>query len=240
MSRAMAMIAFTVLWANHAWAAPSRIWFSLTGVDEGQPIDGTPPEYYAQVNPQVDASVGTVRLYIWGTLGGAYYNYHTASLDVNVYPQAGSVVLVASDFYNFNSPLYPAVWRWWILEQGNLSEHKLDDAWMQGEPFGWGWSYLAEVAGDAQYDPQTLSMLLGYVDLEMSPDAQGQIFFGVGEFGFSYDAPGGSIYFGWGDPAINQDQPPYGQESQLADAVIVPEPATLLLLLIPLALVRRR
>ena len=64
MSRIVGVVAGAMLLVNHAWADPSRIWFSLTGVDEGQPISGTPSEYYEQVNPQVDASAGTVRLYI--------------------------------------------------------------------------------------------------------------------------------------------------------------------------------
>jgi hypothetical protein len=240
MSRILVVTASAILLVNHAWGYPGRIWFSLSGVDEGQAIDGTPAEYYAQANPQVDASAATVRLYIWGSLG-AYDVYRAASLDVNVYAQAGSVALVGSDIYNFNSPDYPTLWRWDYIEQGSLTEHKLDNGLMLAIN-GWGWSYVAGDCGDVQYDPQTLSMLLGYVDLEMSPDAQAQIFFGVGGWGFASDNDPGytMIYFGWGDPAIRGDEPPYGQETQFADAVIVPEPATLLLALSPLALMRRR
>lgn len=241
MSYAVMLVSFVIASASHACA--QRIWFSLTGVPEGEPIAGTPPEYISPtqgINPIVDPVAGMARLYVWGTLSPAGNYYHAASLDINIYPQAGDMALADSGFYNYYSPLYPPDRRWTAINQGIRTPLKLDDAWMSADMwFSWGWSLGAGIAGDLQYDPETWSMLLGFVDLQMSPDARGEIFLGVGDGGFATHPPWDYMHFGWDDEPVLA-QLPYGQQSALPDATIVPEPAGLVLaILVGLGLRRR-
>jgi hypothetical protein len=241
MKRITLTVAFVLLLASPAQGV--RIWFSRTGVAEHKAIDGTPAEYFLQQNPEIQAgATDTTRLYVWGTLEDPLGNYMHLCLDVNVYLQAGEVSIVDSRFYNYYGTIYPQSLRWEIIEQGTLTPTQLDDVFMDIFLNGWGLSYRAGIAGDLQYDPQTLSMLLGYVDLELSPDAQGELFFGLGQYGFNSLGPlVDDIFFGWGDEPIVSPMNPYGQQSTLPDAYIVPEPATAALLVcVASALLRRR
>ncbi|MCG3126692.1 MAG: hypothetical protein CHACPFDD_01544 [Phycisphaerae bacterium] len=218
---------------SEAWAA--RFWFSLSGVDEFQPIDGTPSEFtdfFNGVNPELSADVGRARLYIWGTrdpfTDGEYF---LISWDITAYVSQGNVHLVDSRMYNYFTP--DGRQRWDLVFQGTLLANKLDNASMVAQSNGYGFGYKGD---DLQRDPATDSMLLGFVELEMSPDARADIFFGVGPGGMD-DIPLQELYFGWGDdPVIEID----GRESTLADATIVPEPPTLALFLAAGAATMRR
>lgn len=220
----MSLFVISALSAGEAQAA--RFWFSLSGVDEFQPIDGTPGEFtdfFTGVNPELLANIGLARLYVWGTrdpfAGG---NYYDISWDITAYVTEGDVRFVDSRMYNYFTP--DGRPRWDAMQQGTLLPNKLDDAIMVAGSGGYGFTYKPT---DVQYDPQTDSMLLGFVELQMSPDARAEIFFGVGPSGMG-EIPNQALLFGWGDDPVPEID---GRESTLADATIVPEPATLLLAL---------
>lgn len=221
-----------------------RIWFSATGVGENEPINGTPSEYVTPdtgVNPAIDAQAGAGRLYVWATLAqnelGVFYR--GIGLDITFYPRRGTVQLIDSRFYNYQSVFGPR--RWEFVEQGQRSAHKLDDMELFTGPFGYGLDHSsAVVLQDLQYDANTFSMLLGFLDLTMTPDARADVLFAVGGQGFVRQPPTEEqiIYFGWGDePLRTSDR---GRESRLPDATIVPEPASAFLLLAAGALGLRR
>lgn len=219
-------------------AVEGRFWFSTSGVGENQPIQGTPGEYSGWTqgtNPRIDpAAQAATRLYLWGTLDpftGGYFN--AVGLDVNVHLTAGDVRLVDSRMYNYVLDI--GARRWTSITQGDLSPQKLDDAFMVATG---NWGFM-EYLPDLQYDPQTRSMLLGFIDLLMTPDARAAVFLGVGQGGCGGAPPIPEVYFGWGDERLRGSA--YGQESRLPDATIVPEPTSVCLLLIGGAgLLRRR
>ena len=219
-------------------AQAGRIWFSLSGVPENQPIAGTPPEYFLEQNPVIDAGAGEMRrLYVWGTHEDGGVLYTALVLDINIYPHAGDVSIVDSRFYNYVCPSMPWRERWDLVVQGILTPTRVDDAAMYVVVNGWGLSYYAEYFHDSQYDPQTNCLLLGYLDLLMTPDARGEIFFGLESY--TVHPPLVHMYFGWGDGPVPTW--PHGQQSTLPDAYIVPEPATAALLVcVAPALLRRR
>jgi hypothetical protein len=238
MTKTVTTLAVALLFAGPAQGV--RIWFSLSGAPENQPIAGTPGEYFLEYNPVINAGPGGMsRLYVWG-MHEATMEYRAAGLDVNVYAHFGDVSIVDSHFYNYIGKVMPESRRWDLVNQGTITPTRLDDVWMQSIlAYSWGLGYRAELFGDLQYDPQTRSMLLGYVDLEMTPGAQGEVFFGTGYGGFASQPPIFEAFYGWGDPPVPLYPP--GQQSTLPDAYIVPEPATLwLCALAGLTALRRR
>ncbi|MCG3125823.1 MAG: hypothetical protein CHACPFDD_00650 [Phycisphaerae bacterium] len=215
-------------------ARAARFWFSLSGVDEVQPIDGTPSEFtdfFTGVNPELSADTGRARLYIWGTrdpFAGGYY--HRIGWDITAYVTQGDVQFVDSRMYDYFTA--DGRERWGVIVQGGLSQHTLEDAIMVANN-GYG---FAPKLNDLQYDPESESMLLGFVELEMSPDARAEVFFGVGP-GELLSVPNQPLFFGWGDNAVPDIE---GRESTLADATIVPEPTTLALFVAAAGLLRVR
>ena len=218
------------------------LFFSVDGVPEQEPIDGPPSEYLGPeegINPVIDASAGTSRLYIWG-MTDLYLSLWAVNFDVVLQPLEGDVSFLDWQIYNFESAEYPGVYRWDMLLPGELQPTHLDDVALHGYPVA-GWGMIHEVAmyyGDLQYDPDTYCMLLGYVDLVMSPDAQAELYFTIGNDGWGSQPILEWIQFGWGDDPVDAFH--YGEESALADAVIVPEPAGLALLLAAALALRRR
>ncbi len=218
-----------------------RLWFSTEGAAEGGPISGTPAEWidpWTGINPTIDASSGAARLYIWGSTD-AYAIFYYVGLGINIHSTAGEVSLSDFGLYNIYSTVYPSVSRWGSIDEGTVSAGGVEDASMLSIDLQWGLTPLRAVSyGDVQFDPATNSMLLGYLDLAMTPGATGEVFFLTGLYG------GGtfenSVYLGWGDAPFDMPYDPVGVESELADAIIIPEPAALLLLAAAAVVLRRR
>ncbi|MCG3128642.1 MAG: hypothetical protein CHACPFDD_03531 [Phycisphaerae bacterium] len=84
--------------------------------------------------------------------------------------------------------------------------------------------------------------LVGYIDVSANGSAYSELRFGVGAFGI--DSREGAfakpITFGFGDENAGLFGNSYGMQSPIADATIVPEPATLGLMLVAASRVRRR
>ncbi|MBL8880108.1 MAG: PEP-CTERM sorting domain-containing protein [Phycisphaerales bacterium] len=212
---------------------PFRLWFSNDGVDENQPINGTPGEYQSPtdgINPIIESSGDAQRLYVWGTLLNTVDLLIVRSiyLDVNLHVLAGDARLTGFHWYNFSDPGPPRYRRWGGTNDGEWSDQQINDA-RTGSGSGSG-LYIGAYQ-DAQYDPVTNSWLLGTVDFESSSDAQAELFFGVGRGGIFIEGPPApqAIYFGWGDEPLDGSEI-WGAESELPDAIIIPEPATIFLL----------
>ncbi|MGE0479802.1 MAG: PEP-CTERM sorting domain-containing protein [Phycisphaerae bacterium] len=221
-----------------------RLWFSTTGVAENEPIAGTPAEFRAPFdgdNPVLDGAAGTHRLYIWGSiltrLPNAITRLATLSLDVELRVERGMAHFRDHRFYNVVAPPYR---RWDAVDQGSRASYLIDDV-LAVAVTGAG-LYEDAGANDLQFDFATASYLLGFADIEASSDAIAQIYFGIGRNGIQIHGAGptdSGIFFGWGDVALYPDIG--GPRSALADAFIVPEPGTLVLLGVgSLAIMRRR
>ncbi|MGE0482359.1 MAG: PEP-CTERM sorting domain-containing protein [Phycisphaerae bacterium] len=221
-----------------------RLWFSTTGVAENEPIAGTPAEFRAPFdgdNPVLDGAAGTHRLYIWGTIltTGQATRVASVSLDAELRLTRGTARFVDHRFYDLITPAYR---RWDGVNQGTRTDHLIDDARLGRGALGAG---LAEEDGvsDVQFDAQTASYLLGFADIETSANAVAQVYFGIGVLGIDITGAGptsSGLYFGWGDGVLTRREIG-GPRSALADAFIVPEPGTLVLLGVgSLAIMRRR
>ncbi|MBL8880413.1 MAG: hypothetical protein JNG88_14970 [Phycisphaerales bacterium] len=210
-----------------------RFWFSTEGVAEHEPINGTPPEYHSPsdgVNPVLESSGRAQRLYVWGTLLNItdYLVVRAIYIDVNLHTVSGEARLTGFHWYNFTDPNKPQRRRWAGTFDGILGDEQVNDAWTGSG----GNNGLAEGAyWDAQYDPNSISWLLGTVDVVTSPGAQAELFFGVGDGGIFIEGPPApqAIYFGWGDDPLTGFEFE-GAESELPDAIIIPEPATITVL----------
>lgn len=221
-----------------------RLWFSTTGVGENEPIAGTPAEFRAPFdgdNPVLDAAAGTHRLYIWGSIltTGQATRVSSLSLDTELRTTRGTARFVEQRLYNVDMPPYS---RWSHVQQGTTTDTLIDDAFAAAISYGGG---LDEFNGpaDPQYDPLTASYLLGFTDIETSPDAIAQVYFGIGRIGIYITGVGptsSGLYFGWGDGVLLRPDIG-GPRSTMADAFILPEPATIVLLLLAgTGLLRRR
>ncbi|MBL8880109.1 MAG: hypothetical protein JNG88_13405 [Phycisphaerales bacterium] len=224
---------------------PFRLWFSVDGVGENQPINGTPPEYQSPaegVNPIIESSGGAQRLYVWGTLliPSDLLVVRSIYLDVNLHVLAGDARLTGFHWYNYTDPGPPRRRRWGATNDGEWSDQQINDAWTGS---GAGNGLATDAYWDPQFDPITTSWLLGTVDFEASADAQAEVFFGVGRGGIFIEGPPApqAIYFGWGDEPLEGSEI-WGAESELPDAIIIPEPAmgAAQVLLVLVAACRRR
>ncbi|MGE0479745.1 MAG: hypothetical protein AB7Q17_04660 [Phycisphaerae bacterium] len=219
-----------------------RVWFSTTGVPDGVPIEGTPPEYISRtdgVNPTFVANGSLTYLYIWATMLTPENDVtvRTVSLDVNVHPVSGDVALVERQFYNPVGTI--AGRRWNVVNPGALSASRIDDVVLDAIDRR---GLSSADPGDIQFDPASFSWLLGRVGFIAAPGSRAELFFGIGNQGFLFVNALGSdaVYFGWGDAFVRAYD--FGRESALPDAFIVPEPggASLLVLTSAAAFRRRR
>lgn len=216
-----------------------RLWFSTTGVAENEPINGTPAEYISPtegVNPTPTSDGTTRRLYLWKSIL-SLQQYHIVtgiSLNIHLDALAGNTRFVGRQFYNYRAGSYR---RWGGIVQGTLTDAYISNvALISVAAEG-----LGEETGpfDPQYDAVTRSYLLGYVDVHAQPGAQASVSLAVGPSGISTDSIHlDYVYLGWGDARLRGTA--YNQRSAQPDAFIVPEPATLMLVVIGGAALCRR
>lgn len=204
-----------------------RLWFSTTGVDEGEPIAGTPSEYVSPgegVNPGISTTGGVHRLYLWGTLLTPEWTAVTGFfVDVALYANRGELSFVDRQIYNYRSGVYR---RWGGVDLGTLTPSRISRL---GAALGSG---LDNFTGppDAQYDPDTFTYLLGSIDVQASAGAQGAVFLVAGAFGHTGPPFDEFWHFGWGDAPVSGRTWPPSVQSDLADVTFIPEPTTLTLL----------
>ncbi|MGE0482358.1 MAG: hypothetical protein AB7Q17_18015 [Phycisphaerae bacterium] len=232
------MIATTVLFCLFiAQTHTVRLWFSTTGVDENQPIAGTPPEYISPTegtNPGIQSVDGVHRLYLWATLmTSVWTTVNSFEIDVALYADRGELRFVDRQMYNYRSGVYS---RWGDVLLGTLTPNRISRL---GAAFGAG---LAEFTGplDIQYDPDTFTYLLGSIDVHASAGAQGAVFLVAGSFGHRGPPFEQFWHFGWGDAPISGRTWPPSVQSDLPDVTFIPEPATLMLVVVGGAAIRTR
>ncbi|MGE0480220.1 MAG: hypothetical protein AB7Q17_07085 [Phycisphaerae bacterium] len=230
------MIATTVLFCLFiAQTHTVRLWFSTTGVDENQPIAGTPPEYISPTegtNPVIQSVDGVQRLYLWATLMTPDWTDVTGfEIDVALYADRGELRFVDRQMYNYQSGAYR---RWGGVLPGTLTPNRISRL---GAALGSG---LDDFTGplDIQYDPETFTYLLGSIDVQASAGAQGAVFLVAGAFGHRGPPFEQFWHFGWGDAPISASTWPPSVQSDLPDVTFIPEPATVILLLFGRAAVR--
>lgn len=86
---------------------------------------------------------------------------------------------------------------------------------------------------DVQYDDSISEFgttLLGYVDVVNDPGQMAEVRYRVGVQGFAFEGGRGELFFGFGDGP---------NENPLADATVVPEPATAMMLMLAAATLLR-
>lgn len=217
-------------------ASAARVWFSTSGVAENEPITGTPGEfinYNTGLNPALDASNGTGRLYVWASIGPTEPGprYHGLTLDLQLHVYEGEVHFSDHHFYNYESTFTNFLYRWSQIIPGAQQNHLIDDVMLLANANAWGLTEIdAIIHQDIHFDPLTKSMLLGYVNFETTPGARADLFLGLGRGGFGRQPPTDEpiVYFGWDDEPLRTND--FGARSRLPDAKIVPEPASALLL----------
>ncbi|MGE0479800.1 MAG: hypothetical protein AB7Q17_04945 [Phycisphaerae bacterium] len=232
------MIATTVLFCLFiAQTHTVRLWFSTTGVDENQPIAGTPPEYISPTdgtNPVIQSVDGVQRLYLWATLMTPDWTDVTGfEIDVALYADHGQLSFVDRQMYNYRSGIYR---RWGGVLLGTLTPNRISRF---GAASG-GASGLTAFTGplDIHYDPDTFTYLLGSIDVQSSADANGTLFLVAGSFGDRGPPFEPFWHFGWGDDPVSAVGHPVGIESDPPDVTFIPEPATLVLVVIGVAVLR--
>lgn len=186
-------------------------------------------------NPVAD---GAERLYLYGQfLSRTVSTWQTVGVDIEV---SGGGVITAWNIYNHTT----ASGQRWInvaKKQGSSSTTKIDDLLMLSIGSQWFGLRLQDATTvDAlhfrnhQEDGLTAygNTLLGYIDVSSDGSAYSEIRLGVGSNGI-WSLEGGvtekEIAFGFGDEDAGIWSNSYGMQSPIADATIVPEPATLLL-----------
>lgn len=215
----------------------ARFWFSTQGASEYEPIEDTPSEYitgYQGTIPTLESTGDPLRLYLWGSL--LYVNtiqYNGLNFHVSLYPVTGQVAFEASDFYNGTTTDGRS--RWDGIDDGVVEPLRISDT-VGVASVARGFTSLPPP--DLQYDPQTKSLLLGVITIEAEIGAQADIFLAVGSHGIGSIPNNLPIYFGWVDGPVNPWEE--GRESTLADARIIPEPATLALFVAVAGLLRVR
>jgi hypothetical protein len=96
----------------------------------------------------------------------------------------------------------------------------------------------AAVALDTQYDTESNSTILGYVDVAAPGFATVWITVDVLGIAIQGGGPLDEIYLGFGDDPVHAGA--HGMRSEIPEATIVPEPATLMLLACAGLVLRRR
>jgi hypothetical protein len=237
----LAVAAFMVVPAN---AIAIRMFFDTAGVDDGDTnLDGIAP---AMINPELGPGGG--RLYIWAQIDPlpAPPAYYYLSVGYNIHT-TGDVTITGYSAWNMTRYVqtqYEYVDRWAGFATGAIqSPTRMMNYRGFGNPgsgnFGVRNRNLFNSDDQFTNDDVTDATLLGWIDVAGN---NGGVFFEVGNATMARDGGGNkeAVYFGFGDEGDGIKGDDVDRASSMADATIVPEPSSLLLLgLAGLALRRR-
>ncbi|MCG3126529.1 MAG: hypothetical protein CHACPFDD_01365 [Phycisphaerae bacterium] len=244
-SRSFSLLLVVVLGAASAPAQPKvRFFFDRQGAAE-QEDRGIGDLFFE--NPVAD---GSERLYLYGQfLSRVVSTWEGIGLDIEI---SGGGTITAWNIYNHNTGLGVPRWTGMSKKMGATPTTKLDDLFMLsiGSPFFGLRLKDAETIDfkhfrEHQEDGITAfgNTLLGYIDVSSNGSLYSEIRLGVGAHGIS-SLEGGvtpkEIAFGFGDEGAGIWSNSYGMQSPIADAVIIPEPATLGLMLVAASVWRMR
>jgi hypothetical protein len=217
-----------------------RFFFDTNGVGEQEDRGAGDLDF---TNPVAD---GASRLYLYGQF--VSYDdlvYIGISLDIGV---TGGGAITGWSFYNHFVPdLEP---RWTAVSPQTGSGHTtlLDDVSMLSiSRFGMRNDLFARMFDTRHFrisDEDYGNTLLGYIDVQADGSPYSEVRLGVGRWGIVWvnqNVPA-RVHFGFGDEDTDIRGDSYGMQSPLADAIIIPEPAsaTALLILAACAGLRRR
>ncbi|QOJ14207.1 MAG: hypothetical protein HRU75_05975 [Planctomycetia bacterium] len=224
-----------------ASAAALRLFFSPFGAVEGHPVAlaGLP---VARENPVVpDRS----RLYLWAEMLGTPATQQWSAVSFDIVPTGAT--LTDSRFYNWieRDPDFGTIAyrRWRNIEPGDIGN---DGALRRVSLFTTSGSSGVTNAIAAQWfdlqsevsllDSRVLprATLLGFIDVQLlAGSTRGELRLEVGEGTISRGTgPPEPVYFGVGDEDAGLTGASFFQGSPLADAIVVPEPTALALLLL--------
>jgi hypothetical protein len=229
------------LLAATASAETGRLFFDALG--NGGTNEGAHPGGLALGNPVLNAGGG--RLYIYWQFGrpNGAPGQNVLGLNYNVTVDGGAL----TGAMNFQNPavggFLPPRWQ---PVMGNPAPNPAVNPGGASQRFtavninAFGLKNDASaVALDTQYNAASNSTILGYVDVESQG---GEVYLTVDTLGIAIQggSPQDEIFMGFGDAGVPAGGAP-GRRTSIADATIVPEPASMLLLgLGALALRRRR
>lgn len=213
------LLAFSIVLGDFGNVHAVRLWFSTSGVAEQQPIEGLPSEFISPmqgINPALGADAGLTRLYLWGSLHTFGWWWFIAP-NVEIETHTGLVRIADSWMYNYQASGVGR--RWSTIGQGTRTDASVRTIILSA---GYGIERGMDT-WDLQTHGPTVSLLLGYVDLESSPDARASIY--ITQWGPMAVAGNSPVeaYFGWGDAPLGDLD--WDVRTALPDATIVPEPA---------------
>lgn len=229
-----ALVMWSVAGSALAQSEPlGRLHFDLAGNDGQENSPRTGPT--AQVNPALPDGGG--RLFLYWQFGHASQGIYAIGFDLEI---IGGTVEAA---YFYKPELHLEFERWRFARPNPPETPGSGIVSLIGRssaPYIGVRNHADFEQIDRQFDPNDSpfgSTLLGYVDVANAPGTRAEIFLrgngvGIADEGVNVPRP---VYFGFGDGAVD----PLTGVSALRDAVILPEPASLLLLLAG-AGVRRR
>jgi hypothetical protein len=242
---AFAALSLAVLTAPAASAETGRLFFDLAG---NGGTDWAPhPGNLSLTNPALPPGGG--RLYLYWQFGrhGGEDSQHVLGLNYNVTVDGGTLTRAM----HFNNPYLGGILgpRWYPVPSNPApnpainpggSTQRFTAIDIIGLGVGNGPFF---VAADDQYDAASNSTILGYVDVLDEGNAGAEIWITVDRIGIAIQGGGrdDEIYMGFGDGPLLAGRN-MGQRSDIPEATIIPEPATVALLMAAMAAVsiRRR
>ncbi len=215
-----------------------RVFFDIEGTGGADNASHRPGDHNLSYgNPELGPGGG--RLYIYGEFQRDYQHILSPNFDITI---DGGIITEA---WNYNGP-----------GQDTLSGGKRWDAAGPNPAMNPGGRTVSFTAAnltqlgfknreyydlfDVQHDNTRDfgETMLGYVDVKSDPGVEATVWITVGEGGFAVLGGPGLIAFGYGDDSVRAGDP--GVRTEIADATVVPEPGSVMLLGLGVLALRRR